>query len=192
MNTSGYQGYPDARNDQGFANMGGLGAPAGPFNYSPNLSSVGSGASYFPGDVEQDAAALNYLGFLSDVADANRNISRGSQGADISNQGGAWDPEFRGAVTRFQAANGLASDSWVGPKTRAALGVAVIKKNAGILPVIPKLDVPVNPGGVPALPGKLPGVQPASTSDGEDNTLLYVGGAVGVVALGALAWWAFG
>lgn len=163
--------------------------------YVPDLGPVGSKSSYFPRDVEHDAEALNFLEFLSDVADANRMPSTGSQGGDMAQEAGAWDPSFRSAVTRFQASKGLTTDSWIGPNTRTALAAAVAFRNVnpGQLPAPPSPGtVPpilVNPGGVPAKPAVLPGVQPASAKTGDD-TMMYVGLGVGGLALAGLAWYA--
>jgi len=164
--------------------------------YVPDLAPVGSKAAYFPRDVEQDAAALVFLGFLSDAADANRNVSRGSQAEDINNEGGAWDPAFRAAITRFQTSKGITADSWVGPQTRTQLAGAVAFKNAnpGALPPPPPPGVlppvPVKPGAVPANPAVLPGVRPVSAGDEDDSTMLYVGLGAGALVLAGLAWYA--
>lgn len=173
--------------------FGAIGAP--PLLYVPDLRPVGSGAAYFPRDVEQDAAALVFLQFLSNVADANREQSTGSQGGDMANSAGAWDPAFRSAVTRFQVAKGLTADSWIGPQTRTALAAAVAFQNAnpGALPPPPSPGtvppVLVNPGKVPAQPAVLPGVTPVNAKT-TDDTMMYVGIGAGVLALGALAWYA--
>jgi len=174
--------------------FGSMGAPT-TLLYVPDLAPVGSKAAYFPRDVEQDAAALVFLGFLSDAADANRQVSDGSQGADMANEGGAWDPAFRSAVTRFQSSKGLTADSWIGPQTRGALATAVAFKNAnpGILPPPPPPGVlppvPVKPGAVPANPAVLPGVRPVAAGE-EDQTMLYVGLGVGALLLAGVAWYA--
>lgn len=169
--------------------LGSIGAP-GPFIYIPDLGAVGSKSSYFPRDVERDAAALVFLGFLSDVDDANRQVSDGSQAADIANEGGAWDPAFRSAVTRFQSSARITADSWIGPQTRTAIAAAVAAKNAGGLALpVPSQPVPVSPGAVPAKPTVVPGVVPASSVT-SDDTLMYVGIGAAVLALGGVAWWA--
>jgi peptidoglycan hydrolase-like protein with peptidoglycan-binding domain len=93
-----------------------------PFLYVPNLGSVGSGASYNPGPVDQDAAALNYLGYSAGSPPPQKAIG----------SGGAWDPTFRAAVTAFQKANGLTADSWIGPKTRTTIAKKVTEKNMGM------------------------------------------------------------
>jgi hypothetical protein len=175
--------------------IGSMGAPGGPLVYVPDLAPVGSKDSYFPRSVEQDARALVFLGFLSDLEDANRAESTGSQGGDMANEAGAWDPSFRGAVTRFQSTQGITADSWIGPQTRTFLARAVAVKNAnpGALPIpAPPGTVPpvlVQPGGVPAKPAVLPGVRPASSSS-SDDTMMYVGIGAGVLVLGGLAWYA--
>jgi len=183
---------------QGTYGIGGLGDISGaPFAYVPDLAPVGSGSAYFPRDVERDAAALNFLGFMSDVDDANRAISKGSQAADIAASAGGFDPAFRAAVTRFQASAGLTIDSWIGPKTRAGLLQAVASANlrglgGGPVPTLPPAILPVNPGGVPVKPGPLPGIKPASAgtdADG-DETTTYLAIGAGVLALAGLGWWA--
>jgi len=164
--------------------------------YVPDLGPVGSKSSYFPRDVEHDAEALSFLEFLSDVADANRRQSTGSKGGDQAQVAGAWDPSFRSAVTRFQASKGLTVDSWIGPQTRTALAAAVVFRNLnpGRLPAPPSPGtVPpvfVDPGGVPAKPAVLPGVQPASAKTDDDQTMMYVGLAAGGLVLAGLTWYA--
>ena len=192
--------YPMGINGLGGIGDSGIGAPA-PFVYLPNLGPVGSGSAYFPGDVENDAAALVFLHFMSDLDDANRNISRGSQGADMrsGDEAGGFDPLFRAAVARFQAARGLKVDSFIGPQTRGGIAAAVAEANAkglggGFVPPLPPAILPVDPGRVPVAPGGLPGITPAKTgpakAEEDDNTMLYVGGAVAVAAVGGLLWWA--
>jgi hypothetical protein len=176
----------------GVRRIGSLGAPA-TLVYVPDLAPVGSKATYFPRSVEQDAAALNFLGFLSDVADANRMSSTGSQSGDMSNEAGAWDPDFRSAVGRFQASAGITADTWIGPQTRTTIAAAVARKNAsGVNPVPPPPPgkiIPVVPGEVPAKPAALPGLQPVAAKEGSDTTTyLAIGG--GVLLLGGLAYYA--
>lgn len=172
--------------------MGSIGGFAAPFSYVPSLAPVGSGSAYFPGSVANDAAALNYLGYLSDGAFAGLSPSTGTQSGDMNQAAGAWDSAFRGAVGVFQAASGITADTWVGPQTRTALLGAVTLKNAnpGSLPNIPSVPVPVAPGGVPALPAVLPGVTPASSTTSSDDTTTYLLAGAGVLVVGALAWYA--
>ena len=200
----GWSGYPDER-------MGGLGdmAMAG-LNYSPSFSDVGHGSAYWPGDVSADAAALNYIGFLPDVYAAQLNPSTGSQQGDMNGAAGAWDPNFRQAVTDFQDSAGLTADGWIGPNTRRALAVAVQAKNAsdspiappyipppvapapGIPNVIPNITPP-QPAGPPVLPlPAVPGASPAqpASAHGETDWALYGGIAAGGAVLLGLAWWA--
>ena len=188
----------------GINGLGGAGEIEGiggaPFVYIPDLAPVGSKAAYFPRDVERDAAALVFLHFMSDEDDANRNISRGSQAADMANEGGAWDPAFRAAVTRFQVAGGLTADSWIGPATRTGILNAVTQANlkglgGGPVPPLPPAVIPVIPGQVPTKPNPtpLPGVTPAKTgpAGGEDETMTYVAIGAAAVALLAIGWYAF-
>jgi len=115
-------------------------APAG-FVYNPNLGDVGSGSSYNPGPVDQDAAALRYLGY-------NAGSPAGSRGA--------WDATFQAALKSFQRDNPpLVVDGWIGPKSRMALKARVEMKNAGgaaipTVPVMPAVSpAPPAPGGMP-------------------------------------------
>ncbi len=170
--------------------IGSIGAV--PFVYVPDLAPVGHADSYFPRSVEQDAAALNFLGFLANVDDANRASSTGSQRGDMNDEAGAWDPNFRAAIASFQDSRGLTVDSWVGPQTRTALLAAVTAANAkglggGFVPPIPPpaVPLPVVPGNVPVKPGATP---PPGTTE-EDNTLMYVAIGVAVLAAGGLGWW---
>lgn len=108
-------------------------APAGPglpvLAYIPDLAPVGSGASYFPRSVSEDAKALRFLGL------AAGNPGGGvSQAEDMRTKTGAWNVTFQQAVKAFQASpfgktQGLTVDGWVGPNTRKALGAAVASKN---------------------------------------------------------------
>jgi len=102
--------------------------PAGgtiPLVYIPNTAAVGSGASYEPGPVDQDAAALRFLGF-----------NPGNPGPQVGHgpgaTGGAFDLAFKAAVLQFQVQNGLAADGWIGPGTRTKLGQAVNAKNLSL------------------------------------------------------------
>jgi len=179
------------RNGMQIGFIGAMGA-ASQIAYVPDLAPVGSGASYFPRDVEQDAKALNFLGFLSDVDDANRFTSNGNQSEDIQNQSGAWDPAFRAAVTRAQAALRLTVDSWIGPQTRTALAAAVATKNAsGFNPPLPSpgVIIPVAPGKVPVPPDS-PAPPGTVVVAKKDDTLMWVGIGAGVLAVGGLAYYA--
>jgi peptidoglycan hydrolase-like protein with peptidoglycan-binding domain len=173
-----------------------MGVINAPLIYVPDLFPVGSKSAYFPRDVSQDARALNFLGFLSDNDLNDLTPSMGSQSADMNNEAGAWDPLFRGGITRFQAAMGLTVDSWVGPQTRTALAANVARKNAnpGALPpppVNPSQPIPVTPGGVPAQPAAIPGVTPASTGGAAGlSTVEMVGIGAAALALGGLAYYA--
>jgi hypothetical protein len=169
----------------------GLGSPAAPFLYVPDLAPVGSKSSYFPRSVSNDAAALNFLGFLSDFDVGDLVPSMGSQSADMANEAGAWDPLFRGAVGRFQVFAGITNDTWIGPMTRSNIAAKVLQKNANPGIPTPSLPptVPVAPGAVPALPTPIPGVHPASTTT-DDNTTTYVAAGVAGLALLALGWYA--
>lgn len=167
----------------GIGGLGGIGQIAAPFLYVPDLLPVGNGASYFPRDVIEDAKALNFLGFLDDAAFAAGSGSLGSQQADIANETGAWDPGFRAAVTRYEAARDLKVDSFIGPQVRTTLAKDVLAKNAAGLPPVPvpKLPdviIPIDPGGVPGGNKPVPGVQPKA-----DETLLFVGIGGGILAL---------
>lgn len=163
--------------------------------YIPDLAPVGSKSAYFPRDVERDAEALEFLEFLSASANAAREPSTGSQAGDMANEAGAWDPNFRSAITRFQVAKGLTNDGWVGPQTRTALAAAVAFANAnpGVLPAPPPPGVvppvPINPGAVPAKPAVIPGVTPVNTKSGDD-TMMYVGLGLGGLLLAGLGWYA--
>ncbi len=197
----GWGDYPDERIGLGpiggfeFEGMGGLA-------YTPDLAPVGSKSTYWPRSVSADTDALQFLGFLRGPVLQ----SYGSQSADMDNAAGAWDPNFREAVTAFQQVAGPFGytgvvDGWIGPKTRAALANAVAAKNASESPVTPPFVPPVTPPAPnvppytppsppyvpPALPPP-PGVTPASTAK-KSNTTMYLGlAAAGVVVAGVAAW----
>lgn len=178
--------YPDALT---FMGIGAIGQVPTPFNYVPDLAPVGTGPAYFPRDIGEDAKALNFLGFMSDDDFAQGNESTGTQKGDIAESVGAWDPKFRAAVTRYEAARQLKVDSFIGPQVRTSLKKDVDAKNAaGVppapVPPLPAVVIPVDPGGVPGGSAPLPGI--AESSD----ALLYVGVGSGVVALLGLAYWA--
>lgn len=179
-------------------------AVIGPLAYNPPTGPVGSKAAYWPesrpngADTSEDAEALAYTGYMPDSDLERMRNSRGSQQQDMATNSGAWDPGFRAAVSRFQAAKGLTVDSWIGPQTRRTLKAAVDAKNATAPndPPPPPPPVPVvpNPGQVPVPvpPIMPPDVKPKKTvEEDEDNTLLYVGGAAAAVVLGGLLYWAF-
>lgn len=169
--------------------MMGLGGFSAPFTYSPNLAPVGSGAAYFPGDVSQDAAALNYLGYLADADYAQLAPSTGTQAGDIGSDAGAWDPSFRGAIAHLQTDAGITVDTWVGPQTRTAIAAKVLLANAnpGTTPSTPPAGVvPANPGSVPANPAVIPGVTPTSGT----STQTYVLAGAGILVVGGLLYYA--
>lgn len=195
----GWGGYPDER--AGLGAIMGMGGIEG-LSYSPDLAPVGNGSSYFPRSVEADCDALEYLGFLKGAVLQ----SYGNQAADMAQAAGAWDPNFRAAVTAFQQvapAFGYTGkvDGWIGPMTRQALLNAVNAKNASESPVAPPFVPPLTPPApgvppyvppstpiVPVLPPS-PGVQPASTSS-KTSTGLYVAGALAVLAVVGVGAWA--
>ncbi len=162
----------------GHEEIGGIGAVA--FRYNPDLGPVGSGSAYWARDVEADAAALVFLGFMTDLVDANRAISKGSASQDFALKVGCFDPDFRDSVTDFQRSAGITADSFIGPNTRRAIAAAVAAKNAG--GAAPR---PAPPGQKPAAP---PNVVPVDDG-GEDNTLSYVAAGAGALAVGGLGWW---
>lgn len=176
---SGWGNY--AGNDMGCATMGAIGG----LLYTPNLSSVGSGSSYFPGSTTEDAKALAYVGFYPEVA--SHVISTGSQQGDMANEAGAWDPDFRTAVGRFQSAFGLTVDGWIGPNTRRKLAEVVAAKSAA--DPLPAPPVPVPTPIVPPSPSPTPTPTPGPVAK-KDNTMLYAGLGVGGVALLGLGYWA--
>lgn len=157
--------------------MGAYVAAMGSLAYNPSLAPVGSAAAgnYYPGDTTADAQALNYLGYLPDPYLASHVGTRGSQAADRAAGAGAWDQAFQAALTDFQQAMGLTADGWIGPKSRSVLLTAVNAKNAqpAPLPGLPPSPAPSTPGA------------PAAKS----NTMLYVGIAAAVAALGAGAYY---
>lgn len=199
MSNAGWSEYPD--HSMGF--LMALGA-MGAFTYLPNLAPVGSGSAYSPGDTSDDAAALNYLGYYPDPLLQQHVGTSGSAADDMNNATGAWDPTFQTAVTDFQSTTpGLTVDGWIGPKTRTAILAAVTAKNAQPSPIVPvgpytppASPIPVPPAVVPPFvpvtpvgPSPLP-VQPKpAAAASSDNTLLYAGAAVGVVVVGALAYY---
>jgi LPXTG-motif cell wall-anchored protein len=192
---SGYRHFSDLRSKRlGISGLdGGIAGIAAPFLYVPDLAPVGHASTYFPRSVSEDARALNFTGFLDDASLASLFPSTGNQADDIDQTAGAWDADFRAAVTRFQAAKGLTVDSWIGPQTRTALAVAVAARNAqGVpsfpVPSLPPAIIPVNPGGVPAKPAVLPGITPGVPAGKKDETTTYVALGVGALALGALGY----
>lgn len=160
--------------------------------YEPDLAPVGSKATYFPRSVTADAVALTFLGFDAGIPGGGV-----SQQADMSTGTGAWEPNFRAAVTAFQQANGLTVDGWIGPQTRKTIKLRVDQKNAStpnvpeppkptpkeaIPPPSPSNQVPVNPS-VPGQPQPATGLAALSTG-------AKVGIAAGVVAIAAGLWYA--
>lgn len=116
---------------------------------SPARRPWDSGSAYYPGNVDADAEALNYLGYGAGYPGGGS-----GQSSDMSRAEGAWDTTFQTAVRKFQANAGLTADGWIGPKTRASLKLAVDRQNA----------IPSSPGALPAPmppPGVLPGFLPA-------------------------------
>jgi hypothetical protein len=205
LGSDGWGDYYDERGMSGFVQMGSV--SSAPLMYIPNTNDVGHGAAYFPGDVSNDALALNYLGFIPDDAINGLAPSTGTQAGDMAQQAGAWDGDFRSAVVTFQSSAGITSDGWIGPQTRMALGAAVGLKNASaspvappqVLPPVPVVPttpiIPISP--VPPSPGAPPGVlvqpsQPAAAGGFLSNltTGEKIGLAVGGVALLGVAWWA--
>ena len=172
----GWGSYYDSGEETGIGDLGGL-------DYSPDLEPVGAGASYYPRDTADDAAALAFLGFLSQAALAAHVGTTGTQAGDMKSNAGAWSPPFRAAVLAFQKSAALGADSWIGPNTRRALAAAVAKNNA-IEPPFPPNPGPIVP------PGPRPNLDPAPPKPSPkpaaktDNTLLYAGGAV--VGVGVL------
>lgn len=153
----------------------------GALSYTPDLAPVGSGAAgtYYPRSTDDDAVALNYLGFFSDAELADHVGTNGSQKADIAASVGAWSPAFKRAVTAFQVAAKLTPDGWIGPSTRKRLAELVASKNAGQSVPVP---VPV----VPNVPGVLPSPTPAPAAP-KSKTGLYLG--IGGAAVGAGLLW---
>lgn len=174
----GYSEYYDATAEQ-MPGISGL-------SYSPSASSVGSGSAYFPGDVSQDAAALNYTGFLPDQFFYTLKPSTGSQSGDMNGQAGAWDPAFRQAVRDFQMSAGVTADGWIGPATRTRLKLAVETKNAMSAPNAPPF-IPPAPSPVvvpPVAPSSPTAPKPAQAAESKPNYGLVAGAAAAVAALG--------
>lgn len=151
----GWGGYPDAQ-------MSGLGSlTAAPMTYTPNLGPVGSGSSYWPGDVSMDAAALNYIGVTPDSLLLRP--STGTQAGDMAASAGAWDPNFQAGVKAFQGANGDTVDGWIGPQTRTSLAAAVTAANLKASPIAPPQPISPTP---PAPDVPPPGVLPSPGGGG--------------------------
>lgn len=195
--------YPDAR-DEAYGVT--LGALPDQLVYAADLAPVGSGASYYPRDTMRDAEALAFLGLLSEQELSEHVGTLGSAAKDMGAGQGAWNPDFQRAIRVFQGRTGgrLTVDGWVGPKTRTVMVEAVTLENArraaGKLPAVPVappaiptpalpppgvIPTPVSPP-APAAPGKL---APVAAQE-DDDTLLYVGAGVAVLALLGLGWYA--
>lgn len=192
--------YPDARDDGYGVTLGSL---PDQMVYVADLAPVGSGASYYPRDTMRDAEALAFLGILSEEELSQHVGTLGSAAKDMGAGQGAWNPDFQRALRVFQGRTGgrLTIDGWIGPKSRTVMVEAVTQENArraaGRLPVpvppaIPApqlpppgvLPTPVSPS--PAAPG---GLAPVAAKD-EDDTLVYVGVGVAVLALLGLGYYA--
>lgn len=197
--TGGYSEFYDERG--GMGGLGDVDIGMGSLLYTPSTASVGSGSTYWPGDVSSDAEALNYIGYTTGPVKP----STGSQQGDMAAQSGAWDGNFKEAVKTFQIDHLLTPDGWIGPKTRAAIGLAVAAKNASespIQPPIPPSPAPPFPGLPIPPPAVIPGLSPPmipqpgggggpapSHASPEPNYLLYGGVAVGALALVAGAYY---
>lgn len=160
-----------------FEFMGSLPVFMSGLSYAPDLEAVGSGSAgtYYPRDTSADAAALNYLGFLSDAELGSHVGTNGSQAADVAAGAGAWSIPFQAALTKFQLAAKIGADGWIGPNTRRALAQAVAAKNAGAPDLV-----------VPPLPN-VPNVTPTPTQPTAQKShtgLFLVGGAIAAVGLG--------
>lgn len=205
MNAGAWGTYPDARDDGYGAGLGGLGALPDQLVYVADLGPVGSGATYYPRDTMRDAEALAFLGLLSEAELSEHVGTLGSAAKDMGAGQGAWNPEFQRAVRVFQGRTGgrLTVDGWIGPKTRTVMIEAVTQENArriaGRLPAapaappIPGLPAPsvprpgvLDPTPVAPKPGQ---IAPVAAKE-EDDTLLYVGLGVGVLALLGIGYYA--
>ena len=130
ISTSGFV-LNEGSGDMGVSIISGLppapNAGRTPMAYSPSLLPTGSGKTYRPGPVDQDAAALTFVGFPA--GDPGRL--------------GAWDMEFRKAVGDFQRKFGLPSSGWIDAPTRRALAAVVAVKNGQLggenLPNLPNV-----------------------------------------------------
>jgi len=149
----GWAGYYDAATDEPmsgieWSGIHGIGDLHPGSAYKLNLTPTGSGKAYYPGSVDADAEALNYLGYQAGFPGGGN-----GQAADIQAGEGAWDDTFQQAVRNFQAdARGAAGtvDGWIGVNTRKALFAAVQARNAS------------NPSApLPAPSRTLPNVAPA-------------------------------
>lgn len=182
--------------------MGAVYGNMGALAYVPDLGPVGSGSAgtYYPRDTSQDARALAFLGFYPEPYASQHVGTRGSRAADAGAGVGAWDEDFRLALTNFQRSVGLTADGWIGPSSRQALAVAVAARNASeVVPVPPPpapspFPVPVPPNVLPLPPAPSPGPAPSPSpvaAKDDDKTVMYVG--IGVAALAALGLgvWAF-
>jgi hypothetical protein len=147
----------DSRIDQG---IGSIQETDRPLLYIPDLAPVGSGSAYFPRSVDDDAVALNVLGFGAGFPGGGS-----SQRADMANEEGAWDSSFRAAVTNFQKQN---------PALRAP----------GVIPGLPPVPAPLPGGKTSPAPGKVVPVVPGGPEDNTTRNLMIGGGVLAVLVGG--------
>jgi hypothetical protein len=207
--SNGWGGYYDER-----VSLEGLGAPRGRsrarlrgmgvtaadafYAYTPDLSDVGHGPSYYPGDTTRDLEALIYVGYGDEAQLATHVGTTGTQQGDMDQAQGAWDPDFQLLVETYQRDQGLAPDGWIGPDTRRALLATVNLKNGappGPAPPGPS-PLPVPPAPPPDIMPWIPptpdlpqrgGIQPVSVKGTPTSTYVAIG--VGALVLGGVAWW---
>lgn len=167
--------------------MGAIGA----FSYNPDLRDVGHGADYYPGSVQADAAALNYLGYFPDFdtfVDTTGSAS-GDQAASV----GAWDPTFGSAVGDFQRTHGLTQDYWIGPETRRAIKAAIDAAEPPPPPDYYNGQLPSDQhepnynGDMPIPPNRGGAATPVAAGGMSTGKMVAIGG--GAVALLALGYW---
>lgn len=207
MQSGGWDGYYDSSSDSGdsmqgmdpdahsflaglcssgsdaISGMGDLncGTTSATCPYVPDLGPVGTGSNYFPRSVDNDAAALNFLGYGAGFPGGGV-----SQAHDMANAEGAWDDTFQEAVKHFQGINGgLTVDGWIGPATRAALGKAVALANS--LPrspnALPTPKPPPAPGLAPPVPSP-PSAPGVASADHTKRNLIIGGGVVAALVAG--------